>query len=119
MIIAAILFAGQRNIFEFVEKARPVQKTVKAVKAVVAEPRVVTTAQAPITPTKPDPPRFPYRCLGRFGPDADPFAVFEAGGAIINVRRGQTIDDKFVLKTIGIESITIEIEGQEQRIPIG
>ncbi len=117
MIIAAILFAGQRNIFEFVEKAKPVRK-VAAVRTVTAAPLPQPSA-APAVPARPAPPLFPYRCLGRFGPDSDPFAVFEAGGTILNVRRGQTIDDKFLVKSIGIESITIEVEGQEQRIPIG
>lgn len=66
------------------------------------------------------PPPFPYRCIGRFGPDANPFAVFDGGGAIINVRLGEVIDGKFVVRAIGVESVTIGVDGfPEQRVSIG
>jgi hypothetical protein len=115
-----LLFAGQRNPFQYVEAPkRPVavkqQKTVP-VPAAVTTPSIVVEAERKI----PLMPVFPYRCIGRFGPDANPFAVFDGGGAIINVRAGEVIDGKFVVRAIGIESVTIVVDGfPEQRVSIG
>ena len=116
-----ILFAGHRNPFQFVEP--PKQKLViikhETPAAVIATP-VVKQPERQIV-KEPEAPVFPYRCIGRFGPDANPFAVFDAGGAIINVRIGEVIDDKFVVRAIGFETVTIGVSGfsTEQRIAIG
>jgi hypothetical protein len=121
-VVAAvlILFAG-RNPFQFVEapKKAPVIKREKVAPAVIETPVVI---KQPIIETpKPEPPVFPYRCIGRFGPSGDPFAVFDAGGTIINVKAGEVIDDKFIVRGIGFESVTIGVDGfsTEQRIAIG
>jgi len=120
--IAAVLllFGGHRNPFLYVE---PPPKPVVIKK--VAEP--ITVIAPPVAeeekvkiPEIPQPPAFPYRCIGRFGPDANPFAVFDGGGAIINVRLGEVIDGKFVVRAIGVESVTIGVDGfPEQRVSIG
>lgn len=117
-----ILFAGNRNPFQYVEAPkRPVvavrqQKTVRAVQAAGIASSIVATTKEKI----PQPPAFPYRCIGRFGPDSNPFAVFDGGGAIINVRAGEVIDGKFAVRAIGIESVTIVVDGfPEQRVSIG
>jgi hypothetical protein len=115
-----LLFGGHRNPFLYVE---PPPKPVVVKKA--AEP--ITVIALPIVveeKTKiaeiPQPPAFPYRCIGRFGPDANPFAVFDGGGAIINVRLGEVIDGKFLVRAIGVESVTIGVDGfPEQRVSIG
>ena len=120
--IAAVLllFGGQRNPFLYVEPPpRPVvvKKSVAPVTVIV--PPEIT--QPPIViPPIPQPPVFPYRCIGRFGPDASPFAVFDGGGAIINVRAGEVIDGKFTVRAIGLETVTIGVDGfPEQRVSIG
>lgn len=118
-----ILFAGHRNLFQFVEAPKQKPAVIKKHDQPVPAAAVV----APVMEQKveirhdPVPPVFPYRCIGRLGPDANPFAVFDAGEAIINVRVGEVIDDKFVVRAIGFETVTIGVNGfsAEQRIAIG
>jgi hypothetical protein len=122
--IAAVLllFAGHRNPFVYVEPpVRPVVVKKTVAPETGGSPPIVIEARKEIA-RKPEPPSFPYRCIGRFGPDANPFAVFDGGGAIINVRAGEVIDEKFTVRAIGIESVTISVEGfpaAEQHLAIG
>lgn len=118
-----ILFAGHRNLFQFVEAPKKPAVVKKHDQPVPAATVVTPVVEKTVVITHPDPvpPVFPYRCLGRLGPDANPFAVFDAGEAIINVRVGEVIDDKFVVRAIGFETVTIGVNGfsAEQRIAIG
>jgi hypothetical protein len=109
-----------RNLFEFVEQAPPPAKRVVKARPVVV-PVIAPVVSAPVVAVaqKPAPPPFPYRIIGRFGPDANPFAVVDAGGNILNVRVGDVIDDKFRIAMIGFESATLAVQGTEQRIAIG
>ena len=52
-----------------------------------------------------------YKYIGTFGSAANPIATFSGNGEIINVRVGETIDGKFILKSIGIESVDIGFVG--------
>lgn len=63
------------------------------------------------TPQKKEPPYFNYRYLGFFGPQDKKLAVFSDGKEIIDVFEGETIMDKFILKKIGYESVTIGFVG--------
>jgi hypothetical protein len=116
-----ILFAGHRDLFKYVEPPpRPaVVKKKAAPVVVIAQPDVVKPPEIVIPPV-PQAPQFPYRCIGTFGPASNPFAVFDGGGGIINVRNGEVIDGKFLVRAIGLESVTIGVEGfPDQRIGIG
>lgn len=120
--IAAVLllFGGQRNPFLYVEPPpRPVVvKKVAVTKPIVIKPLAEDEEKKIVE--IPQPPVFPYRCIGRFGPDANPFAVFDGGGAIISVRVGEVIDGTFVVRAIGLESVTLGVDGfPEQRVSIG
>jgi len=74
-------------------------------------------------PPEPVPPPFTYKYIGTFGSAANPIATFSGNGEIINVRVGETIDGKFVLKNIGIESVDIGFVGfppnKTTRVPLG
>lgn len=74
-------------------------------------------------PPPPQPPPFTYKYIGTFGSSANPIATFSGNGEIINVRVGETIDGKFILKSIGIESVDIGFIGfppnQTTRVPLG
>jgi len=74
-------------------------------------------------PPPPVPPPFTYKYIGTFGSAANPIATFSGNGEIINVRVGETIDGKFILKNIGIESVDIGFVGfppnQTTRVPLG
>ncbi|HVT45713.1 MAG TPA: thrombospondin type 3 repeat-containing protein [Thermoanaerobaculia bacterium] len=74
-------------------------------------------------PPPPVPPQFTYRYLGTFGPVDRPIAVFSSGDEIVNVRVGQTFAGRFILRSIGIESVDIGFVGfppdERIRIPVG
>jgi hypothetical protein len=79
--------------------------------------------QPPPPPAAPVPPQFPYHYIGTFGTANNPIATFSGNGGIVNVRVGETVDGKFVLRSIGIESVEIGYIGfpadVKTRIPIG
>ena len=68
-------------------------------------------AAHPPAPPVPVPPQFTFKYIGTFGPANNPIATFNGNGEIINVRVGETIDGKFVLRSIGIESVEIGYVG--------
>jgi hypothetical protein len=74
-------------------------------------------------PPEPPPPTFPYKYIGTFGTQANPIATFSGEGELINARIGDVIANKFILRSIGIESVEIGFTGfppqKTQRIPLG
>ena len=74
-------------------------------------------------PPEPVPPPFTYKYIGTFGSASNPIATFSGNGEIINVRVGETIGGKFILKNIGIESVDIAFVGfppnKTTRVPLG
>jgi hypothetical protein len=74
-------------------------------------------------PPPPVPPRFTYKFIGVFGPTSSPIATFAREGEIVNAHVGDILDQKFILRGIGIESVEIGFIGfppeQRQRIPLG
>jgi hypothetical protein len=117
VLAAVLVLASHRNLFQFVEPP-PKKKTavvVKKVTAVVVPPVVVTI---PPPRRADEPPRFPYRCIGRFGPEADSFAVLDTGDTVINVKAGDVVDGKWRVIGVGYESMTVVIDGAQQRVPI-
>lgn len=82
-----------------------------------------TNGEVPPPPPPPVPPQFTYKFIGVFGPPQNPIATFARDGDIVNVRVGEIIEGKFILRHIGIESAEIGFVGfpqdQRQRIPLG
>jgi hypothetical protein len=64
----------------------------------------------PPTPT-PRPPEITFKFVGTFGPKAHPIAVIQEGDKVYNVRAGDVLFDKFVLRSVGYESIDIGFVG--------
>jgi Thrombospondin type 3 repeat len=79
----------------------------------------------PPPPPKPVPPAFTgYKYIGTFGPVSNPIATFNGNnGEIVNIRVGETIEGKWVLRSIGIESVEIGYVGfppdEKTRVPLG
>lgn len=101
-------YAIRRNLFAFEEPPARVAE------AIVEPPRVIDAPPAaPFEPPRVEeppvlqPPAFDYRYIGRFGLEANPIAAFARNGEIVNARRGETIDGRFVVREIGIESVDI------------
>jgi hypothetical protein len=82
-----------------------------------------TTPVIPPPPPPPVPPEFTYKYIGTFGPPRAPLATFVSGDQIINAHVGDTLAGKFVLRSIGIESVEIGFVGfppdVTRRIPLG
>jgi hypothetical protein len=64
----------------------------------------------PPTPT-PAPPAIGFKFLGTFGPKEHPIAVVQQGDQILNVRAGDTLFGKFILRKVGYESIDVGFVG--------
>jgi hypothetical protein len=64
----------------------------------------------PPTPT-PRPPDIAFKFLGTFGPKEHPIAVVQQGDQVMNVRAGDTLFGKFILKKVGYESIDVGFVG--------
>ncbi|HKO55500.1 MAG TPA: hypothetical protein VJ276_06440, partial [Thermoanaerobaculia bacterium] len=80
------------------------------------------TPPPPPPPPKPVPPDFPYKYIGTFGSAQNPIATFSGNEEIINARVGDVIQNRFVLRNIGIESVEISFVGfppdETRRIPL-
>jgi hypothetical protein len=103
-----------RNLFAFLEPPPVAQR-------VVVEP--LQPPQLPVAPVAAhlaiEPPPFPYRFIGTFGPRENQLAVFARDGEVINVRAGDAIGERFRLRRIGIESVDLEWGGPEAlRVPL-
>jgi hypothetical protein len=87
----------------------------------VCQPNFIPPPPPP--PPKPVPPAFDFKYIGTFGGAANPIATFARNGEIVNVHAGDTIDGKFILRSIGIESVEIGYVGfppdERTRVPIG
>jgi hypothetical protein len=74
-------------------------------------------------PPRIPPPQFTLKYIGTFGPANNPIATFNGNdGEIVNVRVGEIIDGKFILRSIGIESVEIGFVGfpadEKTRVPL-
>lgn len=52
---------------------------------------------------------FPYRYIGRFGPENAQLAAFVADGQATVVRTGDVLDGKFLVRAIGLESVEVSL----------
>ena len=112
-------YRSERNLFAYREPPPPPIHIIQLPPTPEPEPDPVDTGPPP----PPPPPQFPYKYIGTFGAPGNPIATFSGNGEILNVRVGETIDGKFILRGIGIESAEIAYVGfppdQKTRIPLG
>ena len=109
--------AVRRNLFAFDEPAPRIERPAapRVAEVPVAPPIIAAPIEVP--PAAPQPPAFDFRYIGHFGPEADPIAAFARNGEIVNARRGETIDGRFVVHAIGIESVDIRFVGFPSAAP--
>jgi hypothetical protein len=78
--------------------------------------------EVPPPPPPPTPPQFDWKFIGVFGRPQNQIAVFTRDREILNVRAGEVIEGKFILRRIGIESAEIGFTGfppdVTRRIPL-
>jgi hypothetical protein len=110
---------ASRNIFAYRE--RPVVAAVEHRLPPASDDRLKPVLQQSIPiPQPPQAPPFGYRCVGTFGTDAHRFAVFTNGDGVINVSVGDVVGkSEFVLREIGVESVTVATNTFTHRIEIG
>jgi hypothetical protein len=108
----------RRNPFAYVSAPPPVAPRFAAMAAPPPRVEVVASPEPPVVPA-PAAPQFPYRYIGRFGRPNDPIAAFAGSGKVLTVRTGERIDDQFVLRAIGLESVQIEANEWPERLVIG
>jgi hypothetical protein len=115
-------YRSERNLFAYKEPP-PTPPPPPPPPPAPAPVQVVVPQPPPGPPPPPPPPQFPYHYIGTFGTVNNPIATFSGNGEIVNVRVGETVDGKFVLRSIGIESVEIGYVGfpadLKTRIPIG
>ncbi len=107
---------SRRNLFAYVE-APPRAIVQSQPVARIETPAPIAVAPPPVFAEAPSAPRFPYRFIGRFGPDARPVAAFTLDGQVITARRGDRVGN-FVVRTIGRESIDVESDGTIVRVAL-
>jgi hypothetical protein len=102
-----------RNLFAYREPEIP-----RAQPAVFHPPPAIVAAPVPEPLLMEERPRlrFTHRYIGRFGPKDRPIAAFAHDGEIVTVKVGGRIDDHFVLRSVGMESVEVEasINGEIQ-----
>lgn len=104
-----------RNLFAYHETPQPAPRTMIS----AAPPPAVFEQPATVTvPDPPRPPHFPWRYIGRFGTASDPIAAFVRDGEVRTVRSGDRIDERFVLRRIGNETVEVETQEWPERIPV-
>jgi hypothetical protein len=117
-------YRSERNLFAYKEPPPPPPPPVP--RQIIQPPPPPPPPPLPVQPQeppKPVPPQFPYKYIGTFGTAENPIATFSGNGTIVNVRAGETIDNKFILRSIGMESVEIGYTGfppeVKTRIAIG
>jgi hypothetical protein len=112
---------GSRNLFAYREAPAPIERI-----AYIAPPSVAVvreSAPPPVVVEAKPRLRFASRYIGRFGPDRNPIAAFARDGQIVTVRIGDRVDEHFVLRRIGIESVDVEAQDEgeivTQQVPLG
>jgi len=121
-LIAAVVLAAavRRNPFQFVEKPKvPVERRALSPPAKVQEePRRAESPPLHRDEGPPPLPEFGYQLIGRFGRADDPIAAFVGKGQVLTVQNGDTIEDTFVIRQIGVDSVEIAIVNRPETLTI-
>jgi hypothetical protein len=64
----------------------------------------------------PPPPPFNRTYIGYFGPQRTPVAVFRKGEAVSVAIKGDVLDGTFVLRDVGLQSVTIGFVGYPEEV---
>lgn len=103
-----------RNIFDVREPTKPPPPTPTPMPPPPPVPgSLIFVGPMPpptVTPT-PVPPEITFKFMGTFGPKDRPIAVLLSGDQLLNARAGDVVFDRFILRTIGYESVDIGFIG--------
>jgi len=109
LVLAMSVSAQQRrNPFQYVEPPPAPVKEQRVIAAVViAAPKPPQVVTVPPARVEPAPPVFPYHFIGRFGHDEDPIAALVSDDRVIIAQAGDTIDGKFIVRSVGLNTVEI------------
>ena len=105
---------GRRNLFAYRADRLPVVVTQPVVHP---EPIIASPPAATVETPAPAPVPFPWRYIGTFGTKHNRVAAFKRDGDIVTIRVGERIGD-FVLRSIGLESVTFDGPDGMRHIPL-
>jgi hypothetical protein len=100
-----------RDLFGLSEPTRRPQPTPTPAPPAPGDVRFVGPLPPPPPTPTPKPPDIAFKFLGTFGPKDHPIAVVQQGDLVMNVRTGDTLFGKFILKKVGYESIDVGFVG--------
>jgi hypothetical protein len=104
----------ERNIFDIREPTKPPPPTPTPAPPPPPAPGsaafVGPMPPPPPTPT-PVPPEISFKFIGTFGPKDRPIAVLVSGDQLLNAHAGDLVFDRFILRSIGYESVDVGFVG--------
>lgn len=100
-----------RDLFELRDPTRPPPPTPTPAPPGPGDVRFVGPLPPPPPTPTPRPPDIGFKFLGTFGPKEHPIAVVQQGDEVFNVRTGDTLFGKFILRKVGYESIDVGFVG--------
>ena len=100
-----------RDLFDLREPTRKPPPTPYPPPPPPGDARFIGPLPAPGPTPTPRPPEVTFKFVGTFGPKGHPIAVIQEGDKVYNVRAGDVLFDKFVLRNVGYESIDIGFVG--------
>jgi hypothetical protein len=100
-----------RDLFELRDPTRPPLPTATPAPPPPGDTRFIGPLPPPPPTPTPAPPAIAFKFIGTFGPKEHPIAVVQEGEQVLNVRAGDTLFGKFILKKVGYESIDVGFVG--------
>jgi hypothetical protein len=100
-----------RNVFRFYDSPTPTPTAVKPTPTPLVWYSLPDFPTATPTATPIVPPALPYKAIGRFGPRDAPIVTLEEGGRLLNVREGDIVDGRFLVRKINRESVDFAFVG--------
>jgi hypothetical protein len=100
-----------RDLFELQEPTKKPLPTATPAPPAPGDTRFVGPLPPPPPTPTPKPPDIAFKFIGTFGPKEHPIAVVQQGDQVLNVRTGDTLFGKFILKKVGYESIDVGFVG--------
>ena len=102
---------GGRDLFELRDPTKPPPPTPTPAPPAPGDVRFVGPLPPPPPTPTPKPPDIAFKFIGTFGPKDHPIAVVQQGDLVLNVRTGDKLFGKFILKKVGYESIDVGFVG--------
>ncbi|HTR05038.1 MAG TPA: hypothetical protein VMN82_17775 [Thermoanaerobaculia bacterium] len=100
-----------RDLFGLSEPTRKPMPTATPAPPAPGDVRFVGPLPPPPPTPTPKPPDIAFKFIGTFGPKDHPIAVVQQGDQVLNVRTGDKLFGKFILKKVGYESIDVGFVG--------